>query len=199
MKTYKLEDVAKIVALLKEGKVGVMPTDTVYGLVCSAHDEAAVAKLYALKHRHAKPGTVIAYSQEQLTKLGLKKAYLKADKQFWPNAISVVVPCGKVLEYLHQGVGSLAVRLPKPVNLRQLLAVSGPLLTTSANRPGEETAHTIQEAIELFGAKVDFYVDGGRLVGHKPSTIIRIVDDAIEIVRLGAVQLDEAGRVIPEE
>jgi len=184
-----------LISLLKKGAVGVMPTDTVYGLVCSVHQVDAVQRLYQLKGRHDKPGTIIAHSLEQLTELGLKRAYLKADEQFWPNPISVVVPCGNVLEYLHQGVGSLAVRLPKPDDIRAILAETGPLLTTSANRPGKTTAVTIADARKVFGDSVDFYIDGGARTGCNPSTVIRIVDDAIEILRSGAVELDENGRI----
>ena len=192
-------DVPDIAARLQSGQIGVLPTDTVYGLACSARDPDACARLYDIKGRHDKPGTIIAASLSQLTDLGLKRAYLKADEQFWPNSISVVVPCGQALSYLHQGVQSLAVRVPKPEALRLLLEQTGPLLTTSANRPQEPTATTIDAAMEIFGEEVDFYVDGGERRDHKPSTVIRIVDDAIEVLREGAVILDEAGRIIKQE
>ena len=198
MKILQVTQATEIASLIRLGKIGVMPTDTVYGLVCSARDETACARLYETKGRHDKPGTIIAASIEQLTDLGLKRAYLKADEQCWPGAISVVVPCSFGLEYLHQSTRSLAVRVPKPQALRDLLEQTGPLLTTSANRPGEETAITAQEALQIFGDQMDFYVDGGELTGHSPSTVIRIIDDAIEILREGAVQLDEAGRIIQE-
>jgi tRNA A37 threonylcarbamoyladenosine synthetase subunit TsaC/SUA5/YrdC len=62
--------------------------------------------------------------------------------------------------------------------------------------PGEPPANTLQEAEKYFGDQVDFYVDGGDLTGHEPSTVIRIVDDAIEVLRPGAVHIDENGRII---
>ncbi|HEX7633347.1 MAG TPA: L-threonylcarbamoyladenylate synthase [Candidatus Saccharimonadales bacterium] len=172
------------------GAVGIIPTDTVYGLVARAADESAVARLYALKHREHKPGTVIAASIEQLEQLGLKRRYLKAVEQFWPDAVSVIIPCADpALAYLHQGKQSLAVRIPKHPELQALLQKTGPLLTSSANHPGEPTANTIAQAKKYFPKDVDFYEDGGDLSGHQPSTIIRIVDDAIEVIREGAVTI----------
>ena len=56
--------------------MGVIPTDTVYGVVARAADEAAVARLYKLKHRDSKPGTVIAANIDQLVELGVKRRYL---------------------------------------------------------------------------------------------------------------------------
>ncbi len=184
-----------LVSLLKSGAVGVLPTDTVYGLVCRAADPAAAERLYALKNRENKPGTIIAGKLQQLIDLGIRARYLKAVEGFWPNPLSVVIPCGDDLAYLHQGQHSLAVRIPADDTLRELLAQTGPLLTSSANLPGEPTATTIAEAKKVFGKKVDFYVDGGPITDHQPSTVIRIVDDAIEILRPGAVIIDENGRI----
>jgi len=173
------------------GAVGVLPTDTVYGLVARANDEATVKRLYDLKLREGKPGTIIAASIQQLIELGLKPRYLKAVEQFWPGAVSVIIPCGPELEYLHEGTYGLAVRIPAPKDLRDFLKQTGPLLTSSANHSGEPTAATLQQAKKYFGKNVDFYVDGGDLSNHAPSTIVRIVDDAIEIVREGAVKIKE--------
>lgn len=173
------------------GQVGVLPTDTVYGIVCQATNRQAVARLYTLKLREHKPGTIIAASIEQLTALGLKKRYITPVAQYWPGAISVVIPCGDELAYLDQGIGSLAVRLPADEKLQQLLRYSGPLLTSSANRPAELVAVTIAQAQAYFGNTVDFYVDGGDLSERLPSTIVRVVDDALEVLRVGAVKIIE--------
>jgi L-threonylcarbamoyladenylate synthase len=101
------------IEILQAGGVGVMPTDTVYGLVARAADQAATNRLYSLKHREHKPGTIIAASIDQLVELGIKKRYLTAVAQWWPNALSVIIPTGDILEYLHQGLDSLAIRIPR--------------------------------------------------------------------------------------
>jgi L-threonylcarbamoyladenylate synthase len=178
--------------LMKGKSIGVIPTDTVYGVVARASDKEAVKRLYDLKERENKPGTIIAASLDQLEEMGLKHRYLKAVEQFWPGSLSVVIPCSDPnLEYLHLGKRSLAVRLPEPKDLQELLIKTGPLLTTSANPPGQPTASSIKEAKEYFRDKVDFYIDGGDLADNKPSTVIRILDDAIEVLRDGAVKVDE--------
>jgi L-threonylcarbamoyladenylate synthase len=178
---------------MKPGVIGVIPTDTVYGVAARAQDQEAVSKLYQLKNREAKPGTLVAASIDQLEELGLKHRYLKAVEQFWPGAVSVVIPLSDPkLQYLHQGKMSLAVRIPKDEDLMQILKVTGPLLTSSANQPGESPAVNISQARDYFGDRVDFYIDGGDLSGREPSTVIRIVDDAIEVLRPGAVKIDDA-------
>jgi len=189
-----LED-ASLIDLLKNGAVGVVPSDTVYGLMASAHDEVAVARLYALKLRDQNPGTIIAANITQLEALGLKARYLHAVEQYWPNPLSVIIPCGEELAYLHLGKSSLAVRIPADETLRALLTQTGPLLTSSANHPGEPVAEDLAEAEAYFGENVDFYVDAGDLGVRPASTIIRVVDDAIEVLRQGAITIDENGRI----
>jgi tRNA threonylcarbamoyl adenosine modification protein (Sua5/YciO/YrdC/YwlC family) len=188
----KLSD-KEVSDLLLAGHVGVIPTDTVYGLVCRASDERAVERLYALKDRQQKPGTLIAANVEQFVDLGIKARYLKAVEQFWPNPISIEIPHS--IAYLNQGTGRQALRIPDDEALQTLLVVTGPLQTTSANQPGQPEATTIDEAIAYFGDSVDFYVEGGDLSGRKPSTLIRIIDDAIDVVREGAVKINEKGEI----
>lgn len=190
-------DTDEVVSLLATGAVGVLATDTVYGLAARAHDKTAVKRLYALKDRDTNPGTIIAANTLQLESLGLKHAYVKAVEQYWPNPLSVVIPCGDDMAYLHLGKHSLAVRIPRDEQLRQLLEKTGPLLTSSANHPGEPTAETIADAEAYFHDRVDFYVDSGELRDRPPSTVIRIVDDAIEVLRMGAVHINEQGRIAP--
>jgi L-threonylcarbamoyladenylate synthase len=183
------DDIAQ--KLMVDGTVGVIPTDTVYGLVARAGDRTAVQRLYDLKLREGKPGTLIAADIDQFVELGLKARYLKAVEQYWPGAVSVIIPCGPELTYLHEGKFGLAVRIPDHPELLKLLERTGPLLTSSANHPSEPTATTVDEARSYFKDEVDFYVDGGDLSGHQSSTIIRIVDDAIEIIREGTVKIQE--------
>ncbi|MEI8338760.1 MAG: L-threonylcarbamoyladenylate synthase [bacterium] len=185
-------NVQKTAEYLKQtGAVAVIPTDTVYGLVARAQDLVATENLYKLKHREQKPGTLIAANLKQLEDLGLKHRYLKAVEQYWPGALSVVIPCADPnLEYLHQGKQSLAVRLPDHNQLTQLLDKTGPLITSSANNPGEPPAATIAQAKKVFGDKIGHYEDGGDLSNNEPSTVIRIIDDAVEVLREGAVKIE---------
>lgn len=180
-----------------QGRVGVIPTDTVYGLACRAGDEKAVRALYQLKNREQKPGTIVAADTKQFEELGIKHSYLTPIAHYWPSSVSVLLPVDKdKLIYLHQGLQTLAVRVPKYSQLRWLLQATGPLLTTSANPPDETPAGTVTQAESYFGEKVDFYVNGGDLSGRPPSTLIRVVDDAVVVLRKGAVNINEKGEIV---
>lgn len=179
----------RVLATLSHGDVIVIPTDTVYGLVARAEDKQAIATLYALKPRDRQPGTLIAANIKQLHDLGFSYASLHHADQYWPAALSVVLDANSVAGYLKADLPDLAVRIPNHHDLLDLLHQTGPLMTTSANLPGKPTATTIKEAEVYFGDGVPLYVDAGTITGHLASTIIRIDDDHITVLRHGAVDI----------
>ena len=186
----------RLLEMLNAGKVGVIPTDTIYGLTTLASNEEGVSRLYGLKKRYKKLGTFIAADIQQLISLGLDEKALRAVAHLWPNPISIVTPTLKTGGYLDLGKGSLAVRIPKDEGLLELLRQSGPLVTSSANLFDQPPANTIPEAQAYFGDKVDFYVDAGERTDNPPSTIALFSDGKLEILRQGSIKLDEKGNII---
>ncbi|HKU19028.1 MAG TPA: L-threonylcarbamoyladenylate synthase [Candidatus Saccharimonadales bacterium] len=172
--------------MLLAGAVGVLPTDTIYGLVASAHAPQAVARLYKLKEREQKPGTTIAADVEQLIRLGLPEELVRRVAHLWPNSLSIEIPGGEQLAYLQQNTGRSAFRVVPDERVRSLLTAVGPLVTSSANHPGMAPANTIAEAQAYFGDDVDFYVDAGDRSNRPPSTIARLLPNGeLEIIRQG--------------
>lgn len=173
---------------LNSGKIGIMPTDTVYGLVARADNKQAVERAYALKDRERKPGTLIAASVEQLIDLGVPQNEIDKVAEWWPNPLSaVLIMNGR--EYLHQGVGDIAMRVVADPTIIEILKKTGPLITSSANLPGQPGATSLPEAYAYFGETVDFYVDGGNIAATRPSTIIKPVGDEIVVLRQGDITL----------
>lgn len=176
-----------LVKILRGGGVGVLLTDTVYGLVGLATNPDAATRVIDAKGRKYKPGTLIAADIQQLIELGIQREHVQAAEQFWPGPVTVVLPTKPGLEYLDLGLTSLAVRVPDHPEIVTLLKEVGPLLTTSANRPNEPMVKNIQEAQAIFGDRLHFYVDGGHLDAPLASTIIRL---KIEILRQGATTIN---------
>jgi len=185
----------KLAALLRGGAIGILPTDTVYGLVSIIAPEP-IKRLYAAKPRQSHAGTVIASSVDDLIALGLDETALRHVSPLWPAPLSVVVAAQHVPEFLREERGSLAVRIPENKALRSLLQKTGPLMTTSANKHGEKTTATISAAQHIFSDSVDFYVDGGDLSNRPPSTIITVdARGAITVLREGAVPVQSLDSV----
>jgi L-threonylcarbamoyladenylate synthase len=183
-----------VTALLKSGAVGVMPTDTLYGLVGSALAKKTVERIYRLRKRNLKkPMIILIASMRDLNLFGImpNMGEKKILRKVWPGKVSVVLKCSsKKWEYLHRGVKSLAFRMPDSARLRGLLAKTGPLVAPSANFEGEPPSRTIAEAKRYFGEEVEFYGDVRKKIISKPSTLITInKNGAVTVLRNGAVTI----------
>jgi len=184
-----LED-PNLITLIANGAVGVLPTDTVYGLVAAIRSPQAVTKLYATKPRELAPGTIIAASVEDLVSVGFHLDQLKQVEHYWPAPLSVVLDAKDVNADVKQVRTDLPVRIPNNLALANLLRHTGPLMTTSANAPKQPTSTSVVMAESYFGDSIDYYVDGGDVSNQPPSTIIGIKPDhSIEIYRQGAVKI----------
>ena len=178
--------------LIKQGAIGVIPTDTIYGLTCSALNKKNVERVYKTRKRNLKKPVIILISSIKDLKLfsvDINKEEKKIIDSLWPNKISIILNCpNKKFEYLHRGMKTLAFRMPKDKALISLLKLTGPLIVPSANIEGDEPAKNIREAQEYFGDKVDFYIDNGNLKSE-PSTIISIIDGEVSLIRKGSVKI----------
>jgi L-threonylcarbamoyladenylate synthase len=176
---------------IRRGGIGIMPTDTLYGLVGSALSTEAMERIYAVRRRdHGKPLIVLVADAEDVERFDIVVSSRDREllAKWWPGKVSVALPCvSERFRYLHRGSGALAFRCPDVPELRALLREVGPLVAPSANPQGEPPAETIEDARRYFGESVDFYVDGGRLSGE-PSTLVRLSDGSVEVLRRGAVR-----------
>ena len=177
--------------ILKDGGIGVVPTDTIYGIVGSALNKKTVERIYRLRKRDPKkPMIILIGLVNDLGLFGIR-IDIKVKKilsEIWPNKISVVLPCkNKKFSYLHRNTNSLAFRLPKVKKLADFIKKTGPLVAPSANWEGREYSRSVKEAKKYFGDNVDFYID----VGTKrslPSTLIEIKNGKPAILRGGSVK-----------
>ncbi|QQS20549.1 MAG: threonylcarbamoyl-AMP synthase [Candidatus Moraniibacteriota bacterium] len=179
---------------LKRGQIGVIPTDTLYGIVSSTCFPDSVERVYQVRGRDAgKPCILLLSKKEEMEYFGVQLSQSRARflEELWPGKVSIVfsdIP--ETFSFLHRGTGTLAFRVPESEPLRELLSVSGPIIAPSANPQGAPSARTVKEAENFFGSRVDWYVDGGVLSG-KASTVVRWDKDALILLREGAVTLPE--------
>ena len=180
------------IEILRNGGVGVMPTDTIYGLVGSALLPGTVKRIYKLRKRNLKKPMIILIGS--LRDLELFKVRLTGNEKnlldkLWPGKVSVVLHCPhKKFSYLHRGTKSLAFRLPRLKWLRQVLLETGPLVAPSANWEGKKPATTVKEARKYFSWAADFYFDRGKL-DSSPSTLIAFKNGRVMVLRRGAVKI----------
>jgi len=146
----------KAALLLKEGAVGVIPTDTIYGICASAFNKKAVEKVYKLRKRDPeKPMIILIGAFGDLNQFGAaldqrRKTFLK---KVWPGKVSVILKIiggKKKFTYLHRGTKTPAFRLPRKPELLESLKFSGPLVAPSANLEGFTPAKKHKSGQKIF-------------------------------------------------
>jgi len=178
-----------IVELFNDGKIGIIPTDTVYGFACQANNKDAVNLLYQTKRRgQTKPGTIIAANITQLISLGFIEAEIEKSKNLLNIGVSVIMNIEAEKSYLNFGINSQAARIITEGDLHNLLKKTGPLLTSSANKPGQDPITTIEQGVNLFEKNIAFFVDGGE-INNSPSTIVRMNHGRLDIIRNGSIDV----------
>ena len=189
------------------GELVVLPTDTVYGIAADAFDGGAVQRLLDAKGRgRSSPPPVLVPTLATLDALAetVPEEVLALTREFWPGALTIVLPAQPSLAWdLGDTNGTVALRMPDQPIALELLADTGPLAVSSANRTGNPPATTAQQALDELGDSITVYLDAGPTAGAVPSTIVDATALAagtgpLRILRSGA--LDEAAlrRVVPE-
>ena len=162
--------------VLKNGGIAVVRTDTIYGIIALASDEAAVEKVYAAKHRNSLKQCIVLIPNAKSVPAhaALIERYSGLDQP----PTSVIVPKSDEPEWLLRGGDTMAYRVVRDPFLKRVVEAVGPVIAPSANPEGLPPARTINEAGVYLGGNVDVYVDGGVVPdGVQASRIIHVNDD----------------------
>ena len=180
--TAQLREIADVLA---GGGVVLMPTDTIYGLHACASDANAIARLAEIKGRDEKPFVVIANSLDQILSIGviLSPSNRTVLDSLWPAPLTAIVPLRDPIA-ASRGSSSIAVRVPDLAWLRELLALTGPLASTSANASGAPHVSQPDDLSREIIETLDGIVDGGTRAGQ-PSTIFDFISDSPRLIRAG--------------
>ncbi|MCA9352646.1 threonylcarbamoyl-AMP synthase [Patescibacteria group bacterium] len=177
-------------AVIHTGGVAVIRTDTLYGIVCNAHNPHAVDRVYKIKKRNPlKASIVLVADYKQIASFGITITPEMKERldHYWPGKVSIILPAHDIsvnTHYIHKGTGGIAFRMPDDPELRMMLKDIGPLIAPSANPEGEPPATTIDMARDYFGDQVDYYMDGGEVTNTTPSTIIKFSPSSdVEVIR----------------
>jgi tRNA threonylcarbamoyl adenosine modification protein (Sua5/YciO/YrdC/YwlC family) len=198
----RAEGITAAIEAVRLGRLVVMPTDTVYGIGADAFDNEAVAELVAAKGRgRDMPVPVLIGSWQTLDGLVTSVPQRTRDlvEAFWPGGLTLVVEHAPSLAWdLGDAYGTVAVRMPlHPVAL-DILTETGPMAVSSANLTGHPPAATAAEAQAQLGYRVDIYLEAGEGGAQVPSTILDVTAEVPRVLRLGAIELDELRKVVPD-
>jgi tRNA threonylcarbamoyl adenosine modification protein (Sua5/YciO/YrdC/YwlC family) len=191
------------VAATRRGELIVFPTDTVYGLGTRPDDRAATARVFAAKRRPRDlelPVLVATVSIARSIAVFDERAERLA-AACWPGPLTLVLSRGEEAAAWDLGgdPATIGVRAPHHPLALTLLAETGPLAVTSANRSSHPPVQTCDELHQLFGKDVAVYLCQGDPVDGAASTVLDLAHGPASILREGALGRDAIAEHLPDE
>lgn len=190
LKINTKDRIEKIAGLILKGKVLVLPTDTVYGLICDATNQKAVKKLLRVKKRLGKKPIPIFVRDIKAAKelAEISKNQERFLKKVWPGKVTVVLKRKNNLpQILFGNKKTIGLRIPNYKLINQLLLIiNRPLAETSSNISGLPASIRIKDIIKQFQDKKfqpDLILDAGNLKPSKPSQVIDLTGAKPKILR----------------
>jgi L-threonylcarbamoyladenylate synthase len=188
------------VGAVKNGRLVVLPTDTVYGIGADAFDGTAVAALLSAKGRgRDMPVPVLVGSWHTIEGLALMVPQATRDliRAFWPGALSLVVRQAPSLQWdLGDARGTVMLRMPLHPVAIELLREVGPMAVSSANISGRPPAVNADDARDQLGDLVEVYLDAGPSAQQAASTILDLTGAEPRILRPGPVSAESIAAVL---
>lgn len=196
------QQIQSALALLQEGGVVAIPTDTLYGLAADAFSVSAVQRVINIKGRSEMMGLPIFISSSadlSLVARDLPQVAWALAHRFWPGGLTLVVPrSGAVHDLVTGGRDTVAVRVPNhPVPLALARRLGRPITGTSANRSGQPPAHTPEEVRRQLPAAAAMILEGGDAPIGIQSTMVDLTGSAPRLLRPGAVPIAAIKAVCP--
>lgn len=193
--------VHRAVEALSAGKIIAIPTETVYGLAASALHPKAVEKLFEIKGRSKENPLAFAVKSlddaldyvPNMTSLARRVA-----RRSWPGPVTLVLDANHPDSVIHRldplihnatiPSGTVGLRVPAHETTLQIMRLcAGPIVLTSANLSGQPDAITGQQVNESVGDQIDLILDDGRTSFGKPSSVVKVDDGGIRMLREGVV------------
>jgi|BarGraNGADG00212_1021973.scaffolds.fasta_scaffold00063_15 Sua5/YciO/YrdC/YwlC family protein len=178
--------------ILARGGLVVFPTDTLYGLAADPRNACAVERVFRAKGRsagQALPLIAASLAQVEAAATSLSPLTRRLAERFWPGPLALVVDAvASIVPGVHGGTGAVAIRVPDHAVARGLASqLAFPIVSTSANRSGEEATSTVGAAMDLLDGMVDLVLDSGPTTGGEPSTVVDARTGRPQLLRAGAV------------
>ncbi len=180
--------ITRVVDVLEKGGVIAYPTDTTYGIGCSILNKKGIERIYSIKQREKKkPFSFICSDLSDIARYAKVSNYqYKVMKRLLPGAYTFVLPASSTVpDLLVTKQKTVGIRIPdNPICLAIVGQLGHPIITTSANRSGEDPIGDPFVVDNELGRQLDLVVDGG-VLSASVSSVVSLIDDVPDILRRG--------------
>ncbi|OPY12444.1 MAG: Threonylcarbamoyl-AMP synthase [Syntrophus sp. PtaB.Bin001] len=186
--------IKKVSDILLDGGIVIYPTDTVYGLGCNLFNKRGIEKIYEIKKRSKKqPLSFICADLKDISKYAQVTDFAyKTMKRYLPGPYTFILQASRVVPKIilpkRQTTG---IRIPDNRICMALVAELGqPIISTSVKTDNDQYMNDPEEIEKAFKHRVDVIINGG-VLASEPSSIISLIDDDVEVLRVGKGDVSE--------
>ena len=181
---------------IKEGNIVLFPTETVYGIGANALDENAVNKIFEAKGRASDNPLIVHISNIDMLYNLVKEVGQVEQKlinNFWPGPLTIIFDRKEcVPNVVTAGLNTVGVRMPSNEVARKLIEIAKtPIAAPSANISGKPSGTKIEDIIDELDGKVDYILDSGMVDIGVESTVVRVIDNKVHILRPGKITVED--------
>ncbi len=194
----KLKEPAKII---RDGGIVIFPTETVYGIGTNGLDEKAIKKIYEVKQRSFnKPISLLVNNIEMVNKIAknISKLEYEIMETFFPGPLTIILEKRSIIpNILTANTNTVGIRMPSSEIAKKLIEYAGvPIATPSANISGRPSGTNIRDIQKDFEGKVDYFIDNGESKIGIPSTIVKVINEKIHILREGSISKEQINKIV---
>ena len=194
----KITEAGKVI---KEGGLVLFPTETVYGIGANGLNSSAVKKIFIAKGRASDNPLILHISNINMLDIIAKditdEEYKLMDA-FWPGPFTIVLKKKDIVpDIVTGGLDTVAVRMPSNIIANKLIEYSGvPIAAPSANVSGKPSGTCIEDIYDELAEKMDYIIDGGMCEVGVESTVVKVTDGVVNILRPGKVTKEDIDLII---
>lgn len=193
-------DLKEIAVKMKEGRIVIFPTETVYGVGTNALDKKACEKIFEIKGRpNNKPLIVLIYDFEMLKTIVQEPNEIEKElmEKFWPGPLTIILKKKSCIsDVVTAGKEDVGIRMTSGEVARRLIEIAKvPIVAPSANLSGNPTGIKPDDIIRDLGDKVDYMIDCGYIKSETTSTVIKVEDKKIKVLREGVISKKELEKI----
>ena len=195
------EDLKRAADVIKQGGLVLFPTETVYGIGANGLDEKAVKKIFEAKGRaqdnplilHVSDFNMVQYIAKDISELEYKLM-----DAFWPGPFTIILKKRDIVpSVVTGGLDTVAVRMPANKIANILIKYSNiPIAAPSANISGKPSGTCLEDILDELSSKMDFVIDGGKCEVGIESTVVKVEDNRVRILRPGKVTKEQIENIV---
>lgn len=194
----KIKEVSKII---EDGGLVLFPTETVYGIGANGLNEESVKNIFIAKGRKQDNPLILHISNmEMLDRIAKNITDLeyKLMEEFWPGPFTIILERKEIVPDVVTGtLDTVGIRMPSNEIAKYLIEYANvPIAAPSANISGRPSGTNVEDIFKELSDKVDYIIDGGQCEIGLESTVVRVIDGAVHILRPGKITKEQIEKVV---